>query len=147
MTEVEYVYEKPLEIKKSHKKLIGILLLIVIIVLSASFLYTNINWKSVKNQTFTVGNQTFIIPSEYKGAEGLDYIRNSYSSELTQAKDICINRLEGNWIDNSTGIGCYGMQGFSEYYCSLDTIRNLTDLCNSIEGNSTCTSAQASCEL
>ena len=144
MTEVEYVYKKPLGTKKSHKKLIGISFLIVIIVLSSYFLYININ--NVYDQTFTVGNQTYIIPSNYKGLEGLNYIKQNYASGLEQARGLCINTFKGNWVDTSNSIGCYDMQGFS-IYCNMDAIKNLTNLCNSIRGIPTCDSTQASCKI
>ncbi len=87
------------------------------------------------------------MPPEHKGVEGLDYIRINYASELAQAKNLCITQFKGNWVDSSNTIGCFNMQGFSTYYCSVDVIQNIVNICNSIGGNPTCSSTQASCTV
>lgn len=92
-------------------------------------------------------SQSFEIPPEYTGSRGLDYIRDSYSSQLSQARTACSSYFKGEWRDNSNTIGCYNMQDFSTSYCGTDIIQNLVDLCNSIRGNPVCTSTQASCSV
>jgi hypothetical protein len=115
------------------------ILIIIIIVLAAYFLYVNRNKTS--------GNQTYTIPPEYKGTEGLDYIRKNYTTELAQARNLCISQFKGDWADSSNTIGCYNMQGFSTSYCNMDIIQNIVKLCNSIGGNPICSSTQASCTV
>jgi len=112
------------------------ILIIIIIVLAAYFFYT-------RNKVSS--NQNYTVPSEYKGSEGLNYLRENYASELSQARSLCINQFKGNWVDSSNNIGCYDMQGFSSYYCDIDVLKNLVNLCESIGGNPTCSSTQASC--
>lgn len=114
--------------------------IIIIIAVAAYLLYTNRSKVSGSSQNYTV-------PSNLKGSQGLDYIKNNYASGLSQAKSLCITQFKGNWMDNSNTIGCYNMQGFSTFYCNTDTIRNLVNLCNSIGGNSVCSSTQASCSV
>lgn len=108
------------------------ILTIIIIILFAYILFNNSNTS---------------VPPEYKGSEGLDYIRRTRSGDLVQAKALCTSQFKGSWVDNSNSIGCYNMQGFSDYYCGMDILKNLANLCNSIEGNPTCTSTQASCTV
>jgi len=112
------------------------ILIIIILVLAAYFFYT-------KNKT--TGNKNYEIPPEYKGSEGLNYIRKHYASELAQVRSLCINQFKGDWVDTSNDIGCYNMQGFSSSYCNMDIIKNLENLCKSIGGNPTCSSTQTSC--
>jgi hypothetical protein len=87
------------------------------------------------------------VPTQYKGQEGLDYIRNNRAGDLAQAKALCISQFKGSWVDSSNAIGCYSMQGFSTSYCGMDILKNVIDLCNSIGGNPTCSSTQASCTV
>jgi len=110
------------------------ILIIIVVALAAYFLYPK-------------SSNTYTIPSGYKGAEGLDYLRKNYASELAQVRSLCINQFKGNWVDTSNTIGCYNMQSFSEYYCNTDTVKNLVNLCNSIEGDPICSSTQASCTI
>ena len=115
-----------------------IILIIIIIALAIYFFY-------FENRTSS--NQNYQVPQEYKGSEGLDYIRRNYASELQQARSLCTNQFNGNWVDSSTSIGCYNMQGFSENYCNIDIIKNLESLCISINGSPVCSSTQASCSI
>jgi hypothetical protein len=87
------------------------------------------------------------VPTQYKGAEGLDYIRKSYGGQLSQAESLCTGQFRGNWIDYSNEIGCRNMQSFSTTYCSMSSIKNLADLCKSIGGTSICSSTEASCSV
>lgn len=92
-------------------------------------------------------NESYSIPEEYKGTQGLDYIRKNYATGLAQAQGLCTSQFKGTWTDNSNSIGCYEMQGFSTSYCGMDIIQNLVKLCNSIGGSSVCSSTQASCSV
>jgi len=114
------------------------ILIIIIIILALYFLYFKNN---------TENNQSYTVPPEYRGSEGLDYIREHYASELAQARSLCINQFKGDWIDTSNDLGCYNMQGFSSSYCNMDIINNLVNLCKSIGGNPSCSSTQASCSV
>jgi len=111
--------------------------IIIIIILAAYFLY---NRGSDSSQNYSV-------PSQYKGSEGLDYIRKSYASGLSQARGLCTSQFKGEWVDSSNEIGCQNMQGFSTSYCGVDIIKNLVNLCNSIGGNPVCSSTEASCSV
>lgn len=113
-----------------------IAVIILIIVVAYSF-FTN----------KTKGNKTYSIPPEYMGQEGLNYIKQNYASQLSQARSLCSSQFKGNWIDTSNSIGCYNMQGFSSLYCSTDVIKNLIETCNSIGGISSCSSSQISCTV
>jgi len=93
------------------------------------------------------GVQNISVPQSYSGSEGLEYIRNNYASQLSQAKSICTGQFKGTWTDSSNTIGCFGMQGFTSAYCNMTIIKQLTDLCNSIRGNAVCSSNQASCNV
>lgn len=159
MPEVEYVYTKPIETKKSHKKPIEVLVLLVIIVIVACFLFnSNINNNSnnqnltagnrTYNNTYTVGDETYTLPSippEYKGSEGLDYVRNNSAPELGKAKSMCIDIFKGDWIDTLDAIGCYNMRGFSTDYCSMDVIQAIVILCNRISGTPECSITHVVC--
>jgi len=112
--------------------------IIIIIVLAAYFFYT---------EDKVSDKQDYTVPPEYKGSEGLDYIRKTYASELSQARGLCINQFKGNWVDTSNNLGCYDMQDFSSYYCNMDILTNLVNLCKSIGGDPTCSSTQASCTV
>jgi len=112
------------------------ILIIIVIALIVYFLYN----KSLDNQNYS-------IPPEYKGSEGLDYIRKNRASDLAQAKNLCTSQFKGNWVDSANEIGCYNMQGFSTYYCYTSTIQNIVNLCKSIGGNPICSSNQASCSV
>ena len=114
------------------------LIIIIVVGLAVYFLYFN---------EYKADDQTFTVPPEYKGSEGLEYIRTQYETELTQARSLCISQFKGNWVDSSNTIGCYDMQGFSTYYCGIGIIQDLVNLCNSIGGNPTCSSTQASCTV
>jgi len=92
-------------------------------------------------------NKNTVIPPQYKGQEGLDYIRRTRAGDLAQAKALCTSQFKGSWVDSSNSIGCYNMQGFSTSFCSMDILKNVIDLCNSIGGNPTCSSTQASCTV
>ena len=92
-------------------------------------------------------SQTYSVPSDYKGSQGLDYIRKNYASGLSQARSLCTGQFKGSWVDTSNEIGCHNMQGFSSAYCGISVIQNLVKLCNSIGGSPTCSSTQASCSV
>ena len=111
------------------------LFIIIISILSVYYLY----WDSPSSQSYDT--------SGYTGTEALNYIREKYSSELSQARSFCTGQFKGSWIDNSNTIGCYNMQGFSSSFCSMDIIKNLESMCNSIGGSSVCSSTQASCSV
>jgi len=170
--DVEYVYEKPKETKKSHKELIEILVLIVIIIaLSGYFIYTvyflntDINGKVeyeyldnetyiVENETYitnyytyTIDNQAYAIPSEYEGAEAVNYVKENYSSSFSEAKDFCINQFNGEWIDDSEKIGCFDMEGFFILFCSTENVLNILNFCYLIGGMPICSSTEVSCRL
>jgi len=117
----------------------GIIILIALIILAAYY--------SSQNKTSTSSSQTYTVPSQYKGTQGLDYVKRQYSSQLSQAKSLCTSQFKGSWVDTSNSIGCYSMQGFSTSYCGFDIIKNLVNLCKSIGGNPTCSSTQASCTV
>ena len=112
------------------------ILAVMLLILAGYYFYKNGN-----------ANQSYNIPTEYKGTEGLDYIRKNYASGLSQAKVLCIGQFKGEWVDTSNELGCSNMQGFSTSYCGMDIIQNLVKLCNSIAGNSVCSSTQASCSV
>jgi hypothetical protein len=92
-------------------------------------------------------SQSYPVSQDVKGTAGIDYIRNNYASQISQARSLCTGQFKGSWIENSNAIGCFGMQGFSTVYCGMDIIRQLTDLCNSIGGSPVCSSSQASCSV
>ena len=116
----------------------SLLLVIILAILAlAYFFYGN---KSSDGQSYSV-------PEEYQGSQGLDYLRQNYASQLSQARALCTSQFKGTWVDSSSEIGCHNMQGFSTFYCSLDIIQDLVNLCNSIGGNSVCSSTQASCSV
>jgi hypothetical protein len=117
----------------------GIIIIIAIIILAAYY--------SSFNKTSTSSNKTYSIPPEYKGVQGLDYVKKQYSSQLSQARSLCTSQFKGNWVDNSNSLGCYNMQGFSTSYCGFNIINNLVSLCRSIGGSPTCSSTQASCTV
>jgi len=96
---------------------------------------------------FFGGKSNYGVPPEYRGVEGLEYIKNERPAELTQAKYLCENQFKGNWVNTASNIGCYNMVGFSEQYCNLGEIKNLVNLCNSIGGTPICSSTQASCTV
>jgi hypothetical protein len=112
------------------------ILIIIVIILAAYFFYKN-----------STASQSYSVPTQYKGSEGLDYIRKNYASELSQAKSLCAGQFKGEWIDSSSEIGCQNMQGFSTSYCGMDIINNLVNMCNSIGGNPVCSSTQAICSV
>jgi hypothetical protein len=165
MVKIEYVYEKPVETKKSYKKLAVALVLFVVIAIVVEFLYVNINLNKItgnedstdntsndQNNTYynnpenqVYGDLNITIPPEYTGIAGLDYVRKNYAPTMEKAKSLCTGQFKGEWRDTSTEMGCYGMQGFLTLYCGAETIKNLKDLCNSINGISTCSSNQVSC--
>ena len=113
-------------------------ILIIIIIILAVYLFY---------KTMSTSSQDISVPSDYKGAEGLDYIREQYSSQMSQARSLCVGQFKGEWIDTSNKLGCQNMQGFSPSYCSFDIIKNLISLCNSIGGSATCSSNEASCSV
>ena len=108
---------------------------IILLVLAGYYFYKN----------DVSSNQT--APSGLKGSAGLDYIRKNYASGLAQAQSLCTGQFKGRWVDSSTSIGCYDMQGFNTAYCSTDVVQNLVKLCNSIAGGSTCSSTETSCSV
>lgn len=118
-----------------------IAIIFIIVVLAAYYLSTNKGSGTTNN---IKSNQSSTIP---EGTQGLDYLKRQYASQLPQAQSLCSSQFKGNWVDNSNSIGCYNMQGFSTFYCGADTIKNLINLCNSIGGNSVCSSTQASCTV
>lgn len=111
--------------------------IIIIIILAAYVLYHGGSSSS----------QSYSVPSNYTGSEGLDYIRKNYSTGLAQVQTLCTGQFKGEWVDSSSEIGCQNMQGFSTSYCSLSVIQNLVNLCNSIGGSPVCSSTQASCSV
>jgi len=117
-----------------------ILIIFIVIALVLYFLYN-------KNEDSQSYPQNYSIPPEYKGSQGLNYIRNNYASDLAQARSLCVNQFKGNWVDNSNERGCLNMQGFSSYYCYTSAIQNIVNLCNSIGANPICSSNQASCTV
>lgn len=164
MPEVEYVYTKPEEPstpKKSHKKLIETLVFLAIMSIVAYFLFSYRSNNSggqngtpgnqtFINKTFTSDNETFTItsvPSEYKGSEGLNYIRNNSVLELTKAISLCTDMFGGEWVDTLDAMGCYNMQGFSIDYCSRDLIQTLVSLCNQINGKPECSANHVVCAV
>ncbi len=114
------------------------ILIFIIVVLVAYFFYS---------QSKTTDSGNYDVPSEYKGVEGLNYIRNNYASQLSQARSLCITQFKGEWIDTSNRIGCYNMEGFSPAYCGLGIIKDLVNLCNAIDGSPTCSSSEAGCTV
>ena len=164
MVKEEYVFKKPKT--NLYKKLIIILILFLIIALTVDFAFTGfrrknslLNWNftkinenssedSVNYQTYTLGNETFTIPTvppEYKGTEGLDYIRENSASDLEKAKSFCTVQFKGSWNDTSNEIGCHGMQGFYTLYCNFDIIQDLANLCTKINGNFICSTTKMTC--
>jgi hypothetical protein len=112
---------------------------IILLILAGYYFYKNgLSSNSTSNQT---------APSGLKGSAGLDYIRKNYASGLAQAQSLCTGQFKGRWVDSSTSIGCYDMQGFNTEYCSTDVIQNLVKSCNSIAGNPVCSSTEASCSV
>jgi hypothetical protein len=114
------------------------LIVLAIVALVAYYLYNKPNGGT---------SQTLTVPQEYKGTAGLNYIRQNYASEISQARSLCSGQFKGSWVDSSNSIGCYNMQGFSQYYCNINTLQNLAKLCNSIGGSPVCSSTQASCSV
>jgi hypothetical protein len=112
--------------------------IIIIIILAAYALY---------HRESSSGSQSYSVPSNYTGSEGLDYIRKNYSSGLAQAQALCTGQFRGEWVDSSSEIGCQKMQGFSTSYCGVDIINNLVNMCNTIGGNPVCSSTEASCSV
>ena len=153
-----YVYTKPLGTKKSPKKL-EVLIFLIIIVVSAYILFLSNKLNIKGNQNSTSGNETannqtpinetiiISIPSDYKGSEGLDYVRTNYSSELEKAKSLCTDSFKGDWIDTLDGMGCYNMQGFSTSYCNENIIQSLVSLCNKINGSPDCSTDKVICSI
>jgi hypothetical protein len=92
-------------------------------------------------------NNTPSLPSNLKGAAGLDYLKKQYGSYLSQAQSLCVSQFKGNWVDTSNSIGCYGMNGFSIAYCSMDAIHNLENACSSIGGSAACSISEVSCTV
>jgi len=117
-------------------------LTIAVIILIVVIAYSYFNKGSTSHSS-----NSFSIPSEYKGQEGLNYIRQNYASQLSQARSLCTSQFKGNWVDSSNSLGCYSMQGFSTLYCSTDVIKNLIETCKSIGGSSTCSTSQLSCSV
>ena len=152
MVKIEYVYEKPVETEKSYKKLVVALVLVIMIIIAVGFLYTNIYLNKIIGNKNNTDNQDYedlniTIPPEYKGVAGLDYMRRNYAPSMEKAKSLCTGQFKGDWRDTSTEMGCYDMQGFLTLYCDAETIKNLKDLCNSINGISDCSSNQVSCSV
>ena len=110
--------------------------MIIVIVLAAYVIYHR-----------SLGSQSYSVPSQYKGSEGLDYIRKNYASGLSQAQALCTGQFKGDWRNTSTEMGCYDMQGFLTLYCGAETIQRLVNICIYINGNSTCSSNQVSCSV
>ena len=121
-----------------------IVVLIVAILILVGYAYYKNYMPSIPS---TPSNTQPTVPTGVTGSAGLDYIRKNYGSGLVQAQSLCTSQFKGTWMDNSNTIGCYDMQGFNTAYCNTDTIQNLVDLCNSIGGNSVCSSTQASCSV
>jgi len=116
---------------------------VAVIILIAVVVYSYIN----KNFLSSRSTSKYSIPPEYMGQEGLNYIKQNYASQLSQAQSLCTSQFKGNWIDSSNSIGCYNMQGFSTLYCSTDFIKSLIETCSSIGGSPACTSSQISCTV
>lgn len=116
---------------------------VAVIILIAVIAYSYINKNFLSRQS----NNEYTIPSEYKGQEGLNYIKQNYASQLSQARSLCAGQFKGNWVDSSNSVGCYNMQGFSTLYCSTDAIKSLIETCSSIGGSSSCSSSQLSCSV
>ena len=122
-----------------------LVILIIAILILVGYAYYKDYIQTIPNAPSSGTQPT--IPPGTTGSAGLDYIRENYASGLAQAKSLCTSQFKGTWTDNSNTIGCYNMQGFNTVYCSTDTIQNLVILCNSIGGNSVCSSTQASCSV
>jgi hypothetical protein len=116
---------------------------VAVIILIVVISYSYINKNFLKSQS----SNTYSIPPEYMGQEGLNYIKQNYASQLSQAKSLCTSQFKGNWIDSSNSVGCYNMQGFSDLYCSTDAIKSLIETCSSIGGSPACSSSQISCTI
>ena len=121
---------------------------IIIIVVAYFIAFRNDNkiLEFLNSGNKTSSNQN-TVPTDYKGKPGLDYLKQHYSSGLAQAKSLCTSQFKGTWTDSANSIGCYNMKGFSTYYCNMDYIKGLIDLCREINGNPVCSSTQASCSL
>ena len=166
MVRIEYVYEKPVEKKKSHKNIL-VLIVIIILIAFGFFVYNNFDLSNInlsefyenftnngKNVTEERNNvpssqeyENIVIPPEYTSKEGLDYVKANYASTVERARNLCTEQFGGEWIDSPIEMGCYNMEGFLIVYCSAEDIQNLRNLCISINGNSTCTPSIISCTV
>jgi len=115
---------------------IAVIILIIVIV------YSYFSKSSISQP-----KSTFSIPTNLMGQAGLDYVRQNYASELSQARSLCESQFKGSWIDSSNSIGCYNIQGFSDLYCGTDVISQFYKACSSIGGSPVCTSSQLSCTV
>jgi hypothetical protein len=120
---------------------------IIIIIVVAYFIAFRNDNKILDFLNASNQKNTSTVPTDYKGKAGLDYLKQHYSSGLAQAKSLCASQFKGTWTDSANSIGCYNMKGFSTYYCSMDYIKGLIDLCREISGNPVCSSTQASCSV
>ena len=166
MVKIEYVYQKP---KKSYKKLEAVLVMIVLLV-AALWIFAYFNfledagisaneyngtesgpWENIPSMpNMTPSNADYenvIIPPEYTGPEGLEYVRTNYAPNMDEAKSLCTEQFKGEWRDTATEMGCYNMRGFLTLYCTAETIQKLTNLCDQINGDSTCSSDTVSCTV
>lgn len=114
---------------------------VIILIVVVAYSYINKNFLSRQS------NNEYTIPPEYMGQEGLNYIKQNYASQLSQARSLCTGQFKGNWVDSSNSLGCYSMQGFSTLYCGTDVVKNLIETCKSIGGSSSCSSSQLSCSV
>jgi len=151
-----YVYTKPIKNKKSPKKL-EVLIFLIVIAVSAYILFFSNRLNTEDNRNSTLDNKTnqisandiltISIPSDYKGSQGLDYVRSNYSSYAEKAKNLCTDSFKGDWIDTLDGMGCYNMQSFSTSYCNESIIQSLVSLCNKINGSPDCSSDKVICSI
>ncbi|MFH1229858.1 MAG: hypothetical protein V1678_05565 [Candidatus Aenigmatarchaeota archaeon] len=125
----------------------GILLALVVAATVGGYIYLDITYPNQLSQNFNQNSQTYQVPSQYTGQQGIQYLRQNYGSQFEQARSLCGSQFNGEWVDSPTGIGCINMKGFSEVLCSVDTIRSLMETCRSIGGSPVCNSNQASCSL
>ena len=102
---------------------------------------------SYADRNFISHASSYEIPAEYRGVEGLNYVRQNYGSQMSQAQGLCSSQFKGSWIDSSNVIGCYSMQGFSTMYCGIDAVRSLIESCRAIGGSPVCSSDQISCTV
>jgi hypothetical protein len=91
----------------------------------------------------------FKIPPEFKnsGQEGLRYFKRTYSSDLSQARGLCINFFKGQWVDSANELGCYNMEDFLEIYCGFGEANEIKYVCNEIGGSFTCSSKEIKCRV